>query len=281
MPVILPSEAKKTRKPVRMLRPSKVSRAARKNYLDALADQVKFLKGATANLSDLMRKGATRQEAAAMLREMSAQATARVAAAGPDVAKSFVDEVSKQNKASIERNIASALSVDFAAIVDTADTAAELSMAVTRNTALIRSIPEQHLFDVAQAVMDNYAGRPLPGDVSLTQRLQQIGGISEDRAKFIARDQTAKLTGALNASRQQSNGIEEYKWRNSGDERVVGNPSGLYPKGSRRHGDHWDREGKTYRWDTPPADGNPGEPIQCRCWAEPILDLAKLAAQYV
>jgi len=281
VPIILPSEAKKARKQQRLLRPSKASRAAQRNYLAALQDQVTYLKAATANLSDLLRSGAERGTIAAELQRLAALATGRANAAAPEVANGFVDAVSKQNKQAIEKNIAAALSVDFATIVDTADTAAELSMAITRNTSLIRSIPEQHLFDVSQAILDNYAGRPLPGDVSLTRRLQQIGGITEDRARFIARDQTAKLTGALTASRQQSNGVEEYRWRNSQDERVVGNPSGLYPKGTRRHGNHWEREGKTYRWDTPPGDGNPGEPILCRCWAEPVLDLAKLKAQYV
>ncbi|MNE68328.1 Phage Mu protein F like protein [compost metagenome] len=121
----------------------------------------------------------------------------------------------------------------------------------------------------------------MPGGVSLQDRLKKIGNISKNRAKFIARDQTAKLTGDLNQLRQADNGIEEYIWRNAGDQRVVGNPGGLYPKGNRAHGNHWEREGKTFRWDSPPSDGAPGHAPNCRCYAAPKLDLEKIKAQYV
>lgn len=88
------------------------------------------------------------------------------------------------------------------------------------------------------------------------------------------------VNDALNKSRMESNGIESYKWRNVGDSRVVGNPGGKYPDGNEGHGDHWDREGKTYAWDDPPHDGHPGQAFNCRCSAIPVLDLDKLKAQY-
>ena len=46
----------------------------------------------------------------------------------------------------------------------------------------------------------------------------------------------------------------------------------MLPK-SKYHGNHWDREGKVYEWNNPPPDGNPGMPINCRCYAEPIFDI--------
>ena len=30
-------------------------------------------------------------------------------------------------------------------------------------------------------------------------------------------------------------------------------------------------DGTTQRWDDPPSEGHPGEPINCRCVAEPVL----------
>ena len=45
--------------------------------------------------------------------------------------------------------------------------------------------------------------------------------------------------------------------------------------------DHWQREGQAFRWDQPPDDGHPGQPIHCRCTAEPIIDLDELDATYV
>ena len=53
-------------------------------------------------------------------------------------------------------------------------------------------------------------------------------------------------------------GIEEYRWRTSKDERV--------------RATHAANEGKVFRWDTPPAEtGHPGNDVQCRCDARPII----------
>lgn len=279
--IILPKDALKAKKTERSMNAAKVPRSVRKNYLDLLDQQVKFLKAQTANLSDLIKSGADRATTATTLAQMAASAQARLDQIAPGTARSFVDATSVANKEAIQKSIASALSVDFATVIDGPDIKPLLDMAITDNTALIKSISQQHFADVGRAVLDNYRGVPQVGNVSLTQRLQKIGSISRNRAKFIARDQTAKLTGDLNQFRQNDNGIEEYDWFNSQDRRVVGNPSGLYPKGNRVHGDHWVREGKTFRWDSPPPDGHPGHAPGCRCYAKPKLNLEKLKAQYI
>lgn len=281
MTIILPGSAKDARKKERTIRPSKPSRSVRRNYQDALEDQVRFLKAQTAALSDLISSGADRAAAARTLAAMSADSRARAARLAPLMAESFVTAVSQQNKASIEKSIASALSVDFATIVDSLEVAGSLELAVTENVALITSISEQHFAEVGRAVLDNYRGTPLVGDLSLTKRLQQLGGITQNRAKFIARDQTAKLTGDLNQLRQQDNGIDEYIWRTARDQRVVGTPGGTYPKGTRGHENHYVREGKTFKWSEPPEDGHPGHAYNCRCYAAPVMNLEKIKAQYV
>lgn len=51
-------------------------------------------------------------------------------------------------------------------------------------------------------------------------------------------------------------GSKEYIWRTRGDAKV--------------RGAHAKRDGKTYRWDTPPKGGHPGEAFGCRCWAEAV-----------
>lgn len=126
----------------------------------------------------------------------------------------------------------------------------------------------------------------------LRRQIRESGGIGERRAKLIARDQVGKLQGALHEARQKDLGIESYVWRTSRDERVTGNPGGLYPDApddSTTHGDHHAREGRRFSWAksggrlvevlkdgktrvTEFADGHPGEPIQCRCVSEPILE---------
>lgn len=279
--IILPAAAKNARKQRRALRPTKADRGARNAYYQALQGQVRYLKWQTAHLSSLITVGTDRLTVARTLTALSDEARARAAQYAPAIASEFVTKVDQAQKQALECSIASAFGVDFARIMDEPQTAADVEMATTRNVGLITSISDDHFATIGQALLDNYRGVPLPGGVSLQQRLQDIGGVTDSRAYLIARDQTAKLTSALNSSRQQSNGIEEYRWRGTRDSREVGNPGGLYPKGTALHGNHWEREGKTYRWDDPPEDGNPGEPIQCRCFAEPVLDLAKLKAMYV
>lgn len=90
----------------------------------------------------------------------------------------------------------------------------------------------------------------------------------ETRARLIARDQVGKLNGELTRTRQEAIGVKQYKWHTALDERVRGNPAGLYPNADPSH---YDREGEIFDWATAPEGGHPGEAIQCRCWAEAIF----------
>jgi SPP1 gp7 family putative phage head morphogenesis protein len=105
-------------------------------------------------------------------------------------------------------------------------------------------------------------------------------GIVRSRAILIARDQTTKLYGQIQEARQTEAGVVEYTWSTSEDERVRGTPGGKWPKGN-----HFQLDGTTQRWDSPPlvdqASGrhaHPGGDIQCRCAAIPILPLDGLEA---
>ena len=111
-----------------------------------------------------------------------------------------------------------------------------------------------------------------------------LPGISYRRARIIARDQTAKLNSALTQGRMADAGIETYIWSTSEDERVRGNPTGLYPKALPSH---YVMNGKVCRWDDPTVwleNGewvkragdapyfHPGMDIMCRCVAIPNWD---------
>lgn len=278
--ILPPSKGPKKWSREKRMRAVRPTRSARKQYLDSLGQMVDILKGATSNLSDVVRTNGNPAEVARALTLLARTTQAQIDALAPATAQSFVTEVDRQHKKATEGAIADALGVDFARIIDSERVRADLELALAQNTALIRSIGAQHWSDVSRAVLDNYRGQQLPDNLSLTQRLRQLGGITERRAALIARDQTSKLTGALNQSRQQENGIEEYIWRTAGDRRVVGDPGGLYPKGNRVHGDHYHRDGKKFRWDNPPADGHPGQAINCRCVAIPVFNPAALEAKY-
>jgi phage putative head morphogenesis protein, SPP1 gp7 family len=132
---------------------------------------------------------------------------------------------------------------------------------VRDNVNLIKTIRTDLLADVEGAISRTMRSGARNED--LTREIRDRFGVSKKRARVIARDQIGKLTGQLTRERHKSLGIEEYIWRTVGDERVRDR--------------HTDLNGNIYRYDDPPVSGtggerlNPGEPIQCRCYAEPVL----------
>lgn len=151
---------------------------------------------------------------------------------------------------------------------------------VERNSQLIR------LEERAQQEVARILDAPIREGVrveEIRKEIQERMGVVRSRAELIARDQTLKLYGQVQQERQTEAGIVEYTWSTSEDERVRGNPAGLYPKS---HGDHWKLEGTTQRWDSPPVVDekagrreHPGGDFQCRCAAIPILPVDELRGE--
>ena len=192
------------------------------------------------------------------------------------IAQGWAESVSEETRKSMQENLAKALGVDHTTIFDDPYIKGKAQAAARGAVDLIESIPAEYLNQVEQAVLLHYQQKPQPEGRSLIEQIQHVGGVSRERAIMIARDQTAKMNGAMAEARNVALGIEEYIWRTAKDSRVVGNPAGHFPKGTAKHGNHWDREGKKFRWDDPPFDGHPGQAIMCRCWAESIVDMSKL-----
>lgn len=134
------------------------------------------------------------------------------------------------------------------------------------NLRLIKSIPAQYVESLQSRIVSAVErGESLR---SLTATVRQSYPLPMNRAELIARDQIGKLNGRLTRYRQTNVGIVEYRWRGTLD--------------ARERDAHVDREGRVYAWDEPPDDGHPGQPIRCRCWAEPVLpDLDDLDALIV
>jgi len=126
---------------------------------------------------------------------------------------------------------------------------------VSENVSLISDLPRKLLTDVEGVVTRGLTSGKLNSDIA--KELEQRLNVSKSRAKLIARDQVGKLYGQVNASRQKSLGVSRFVWRTVGDERVRDEHSSL--------------DGKIFSYDDPPSEGLPGEPINCRCYAEPVL----------
>lgn len=141
-------------------------------------------------------------------------------------------------------------------VVGTAATARAVDAWNRDNVRLIVSVPEQTYRQVEGVVRDGFR-RGLRQE-QIAKLIEERGVVAQSRARLIARDQVGKLNGQLTRARHEALGAKSYKWRTSLDERV--------------RDEHAEREGQTFAWDAPPFDGHPGEPINCRCTAEPLFD---------
>ena len=272
--IIIPdAELNKKRKNDRKGQPVRPPRSVEVNYRNALYDITDLLNNRTKELMRLIDAGVPKPEIFDVLAGYIRSSEEEAAREADRIATQFLEQAAIKNKERFENMLKTALNVDFLTTVSGERTKVALAGAKVTNVGLIKSIPSQHWDKVLDAVNQNFAGT-LEG--SLQSRLRSLGPISKRRAKLIARDQTSKATGQLNAARQLDAGIKKYIWRTSDDERVVGNPFGKYPKGNRKHNDHFIRNGQTFEWSKPPQDGHPGDAIQCRCAAIPLISLDEL-----
>lgn len=104
---------------------------------------------------------------------------------------------------------------------------------------------------------------------SAVKTIQESYGVSERKAKFLARQETSLLMTKFKQTRYQAAGVEHYKWG------CVGG-SKLHPVRPW----HKALEGKVFRWDDPPVTtkpgeaqrrNNPGQDYNCRCFARPMV----------
>lgn len=141
-----------------------------------------------------------------------------------------------------------------------------LQASTYNNTQLITSIPEQYLNQVESIVMTNVRSGNRPS--AIVKLLSDQFGVTQRRAKMIARDQTTKINGDLSEKRQRAAGFPYFQWIDSDDQRVrtrhgnIANKITQYGKG-------------VYRWDYLPLSDKgvpikPGEDYQCRCIARPV-----------
>lgn len=139
--------------------------------------------------------------------------------------------------------------------------------------SLIRSIPIDAGRRAQEIALKNVlsGSRAAPDDDTVAELQKEMGMTEEvaiNRAKLIARTETARANAAFNQARAMSVGSGQYRWHNSGDASV--RHSHKFLKGKRL-------QGMIFSWDDPPTlddgmTGHPGTFPNCRCFAEPVFD---------
>ncbi len=129
-----------------------------------------------------------------------------------------------------------------------------LDIFVSDHSRLIKSVQREQLDRINLCLKRGIReGRLLE---SMSKDIQQATGLSERRARLIARDGVLSFSGDLTRYHQKSAGIKQYRWQTSRDERV--------------RKSHRDRNDKVYDWDGPGP--YPRSEVNCRCDAIPVLD---------
>jgi SPP1 gp7 family putative phage head morphogenesis protein len=140
---------------------------------------------------------------------------------------------------------------------------------IHRNAGIIKSLP----FDISRKVNEHILTESMKG-TRASDIAQQIKAFfpetTKAKANLIARTETSKTSTALTQARSESIGVNWYIWRTSEDARV--------------RDSHKLMDGVLVQWTDPPSpealDGeksvghyHAGEIFNCRCYAEPIIDL--------
>lgn len=282
MPIHVNKDGSKIRKKNIRLKPTKPPRRQAVNYYKQMKLIINQLRGVGKRVKEMVDSG----ESLALINDFIFRESNRindnVSRVTTQIADNFMRELDDYSRERLIASVSSALNVNAAQVallpspteVDTLNALREVFIA--ENVELIKTISPTYFKDLTQAISANFTGQPQKSAKSLAGRIQDIGGVSDRRARFIARDQTAKVTSSMAHTRVQALGADKYTWRTAEDRRVVGDPNGLYPKPSRGHGNHYKRNNKNYYYSKPFADGLPGQAYNCRCVALPIIDVDKI-----
>jgi len=130
---------------------------------------------------------------------------------------------------------------------------------------LITSLPRKAAERVHEMALKGLVSSSRGAEIR--EAILRSADVTESRAVLIARTETQRTATALTQVRAEAAGTTHYIWHTAGDKDV-------------RPG-HKAMNGKTCSWAEPPAvqesDGihyiHPGTIWNCRCWAEPVIDL--------
>jgi len=179
-----------------------------------------------------------------------------------DLARSFAAQTASYQRVQLGRQVHAALGIDVPFRDPTARAMSEHF--VSENVSLIKTIPNRLHDDVEKMVTRAVANGTLHSD--LEDQIASRFGVAKSDAARIARDQIGKFYGQVNHARQREIGITRFIWRTVGDQRVRDEHDELMAQS----------ENEPFSFDDPPQteDGPalPGEPVQCRCYAEPVFD---------
>ncbi len=138
----------------------------------------------------------------------------------------------------------------------------------------IKDFTEKEIIQLRKSVQKSiFAGNRYG---SLIQSIQDSYGVSQRKAKFLARQETSLLMAKFKEVRYTDAGIYQYTWHS-----VTGTKLHPVRPQHKKLADE-SKAGKIFRWDDPPVTTEPGQPerrnnpgcdYNCRCFARAYLRL--------
>lgn len=227
-----------------------------------LAELRRFLKSASGSVRDIILPSYQRRALVTDTNEDDFKNFENILAAlvraTQQVIRGFLDLEGKRHTERFVEASRRAFGIDLKGIVTGEQLSDYLDQVALRNAGLVKGMSD----DLAKRIRTITTNALVNGETvgQLQKKLKHELGVTDSRARLIARDQTAKLNAELNKKRHQQAGIEEYIWRTSKDERVRDR--------------HKKINGKKFKYGEPtPAEQGlePGQPIQCRCIAQAVV----------
>jgi len=171
------------------------------------------------------------------------------------LARTFADQVDTHQRVQHGKQVRAVFGADV--LFAEPNVAAAAETFIVENVALIRNMPVKTLAEIEGIVTRGVPSGALHRDIASDIRTRI--GMGKTRARVIARDQISKFYGQVARVRQGAMGVTHFIWRTAGDERV--------------RDEHISLDGRRFAWATgAPGEGAPGEPVQCRCYADPDFD---------
>lgn len=192
------------------------------------------------------------------------------------IANRIVGTANKVNAERFDKKASNTFGIDLKGVLASSGQAVRDQLEIDRqlNASLIKSVATEFKQEISDTIMANVQSGER--STNLITQIKERYGVSQSRAKMIARDQTSKLNGSLVKARSQALGSKTYTWSCVMDERA--------------RQDHKVMNGKLCKWDDATVfsdDGgktwkkrkqiggvelHPTEPINCRCAALAVID---------
>lgn len=264
----------KLNKPIRFLRPFVqilYPKSSEREYYRLLRAMVRMLNKLSLEnietLKDVLRYDSTDSEriSGKVLEELEVSGVKAEVMSGIKRVMKGVDNTAKDN---LRRSFRNCLQVDVF-INDTVLLESVTSEWYSQQSQHVNSIVSTYTDKLATIVSNAVQRGSLYKDVQ--KEVKDLYNITDNRAKFIARNEIGNLNAVTTKRRQEEAGIYCYEWRTSEDERV--------------RASHAELNGDLFFWNDskigeingrkiyPAPKLHPGMDYRCRCIAIPIIDL--------